>query len=254
MKTLSVKQPWATLLTYGISDTENRSWPANYKGKILIHASSTKVTKTFFDKAVFEQANEIFNEMMFGNIPLFENMEYSAIIGYVTVKGEEKESTSVWALPVDHPWQIEDAFLFDEPIRNVKGKLRLYDTTDIDENNLPPAHKVIRRAPKLEGDCLVIPINEADLDVAIEQKTINLCATDEIVTLVERPLDEQKAGKGVFKPIHKVRFEGKQRDKTFTVDGMGYYNWIKDDGTNKKVINWNMEEIEYYDLGIMLKE
>ena len=56
---------------------------------------------------------------MFGNFPEYEDLEYSAIIGYVTVNGDSDHSTSVWAEPVEHQWHIEDAYIFDEPIRAI---------------------------------------------------------------------------------------------------------------------------------------
>ena len=38
MKVLTLKQPWATLISEGIKEYEFRSWKTNYRGKILIHA------------------------------------------------------------------------------------------------------------------------------------------------------------------------------------------------------------------------
>ena len=40
MKALTVKQPWATLISEGIKKYEFRSWKTNYRGKILIHAGA----------------------------------------------------------------------------------------------------------------------------------------------------------------------------------------------------------------------
>ncbi|WP_311416532.1 ASCH domain-containing protein, partial [Hoylesella shahii] len=45
MKILFVRQPWASLLVSGLKDIENRTWAPNFKGRILIHASSTRVPK-----------------------------------------------------------------------------------------------------------------------------------------------------------------------------------------------------------------
>jgi hypothetical protein len=39
MKTLSVKQPYATLICAGIKRVENRTWTTDYRGRFLIHAS-----------------------------------------------------------------------------------------------------------------------------------------------------------------------------------------------------------------------
>ncbi len=38
MKTLTIKEPWATLIIEGYKEYEFRSWKTNYRGKILIHA------------------------------------------------------------------------------------------------------------------------------------------------------------------------------------------------------------------------
>lgn len=38
-RTLSVRQPWATLLVTGVKLTENRSWPTRMRGPLLIHAA-----------------------------------------------------------------------------------------------------------------------------------------------------------------------------------------------------------------------
>lgn len=38
--TITVRQPWATLLAYGRKEFETRSWPLHYRGPLAIHASS----------------------------------------------------------------------------------------------------------------------------------------------------------------------------------------------------------------------
>ena len=39
MKTISLTQPWATLVAVGAKKIETRSWQTSYRGPILIHAS-----------------------------------------------------------------------------------------------------------------------------------------------------------------------------------------------------------------------
>ena len=249
MKTLSVRQPWASLLVSGLKDIENRTWAPNYKGRILIHASSTKVPKNFADRTIFNVNNEIENEQMFGNFPEFEDLEYSAIIGYVTVNGDCDHSTSVWAEPVEHQWHIEDAYIFDEPIRGIKGKLHLFETPEIDENNLPPAHKLVRRVPRLEGDCLVVPLTESSLDDIIEDEMLHLSVTDEVVALLQKSIDEQTTAE-----VFTVRLESPTRTMTFEVAEMGYWEYQLEDGSSLKAINWYMEEINYFDMVFRLKK
>ena len=42
MKALSIKEPFASLVSLGIKKIETRSWKTNYRGEIYIHASLTK--------------------------------------------------------------------------------------------------------------------------------------------------------------------------------------------------------------------
>ena len=39
VKILSIRQPWAYLITQGSKNIENRSWPTKYRGLFLVHAS-----------------------------------------------------------------------------------------------------------------------------------------------------------------------------------------------------------------------
>ncbi len=160
MKVLSVQQPWASLICSGIKDVENRSWKtAKAPGRILIHAGSKAVTKNFKARIPEVLVSFIDNHISFGNIPEIESWPTSAIIGYVTVTGfDDGIVDSVWADgPGVYKWKLEDAWLFDEPILNVKGKLHLFDY-DLDEDNLPPAHQV-----QLEN----VEVNDDESDVQI---------------------------------------------------------------------------------------
>lgn len=38
MKALSIRQPWASFIIWGLKDVENRSWPTEYGGPFLVHA------------------------------------------------------------------------------------------------------------------------------------------------------------------------------------------------------------------------
>jgi hypothetical protein len=43
LRVLSVKQPWAELIARGDKSVELRTWPTNYRGPLLIHASAGRV-------------------------------------------------------------------------------------------------------------------------------------------------------------------------------------------------------------------
>ncbi|WP_292721956.1 DNA cytosine methyltransferase [Nostoc sp. JL34] len=47
MKALSVRQPWAWAIIHALKNVENRGWPINYRGDILIHAAKTCTKKEY---------------------------------------------------------------------------------------------------------------------------------------------------------------------------------------------------------------
>ena len=51
----------------------------------------------------------------------------SAIIGEVTIVDCIEDSDSIWAIQGQYHWVLRDPVLYDEPIRNVKGKLGLWE-------------------------------------------------------------------------------------------------------------------------------
>lgn len=160
MKTLSIQQPWASLICAGIKDVENRTWKAaQLPGRILIHASSKKVSGNFLNTIPEEMESYITNNVFFGNLAPLNELPTSAIIGYVTVTGfDDGKVDSAWADgPGVYKWKLEDAWMFDEPILNVKGKLNLFDY-DLDEDNLPPSHKV---------DLMTVQLNDAKDEITI---------------------------------------------------------------------------------------
>lgn len=165
MKTLSVQQPWASLICTGIKEIENRTWETKYRGKLLIHASGKKVPKNFLDTLSIEVCNDVVNNITFGNMEPLDELPTGAIIGFVELTDCVTEFTeSIYDGGDDCvKWIMENAYMFDEPIMGVKGKLGLFEYP-LDENNLPPYHKVMLRKPCVEGKTLKIGINDSLFD------------------------------------------------------------------------------------------
>lgn len=126
MKALTVKQPYAKLIARGIKDIENRTWKTNYRGRVLIHAASNSCTWQKVINTLSKAAKEYF--MKHGlNGAWVRNLEKGAIIGSVEIVDCVRDSSSIWALPDHWHWVLANPVLFDEPIRNVKGKLSLWE-------------------------------------------------------------------------------------------------------------------------------
>ena len=74
MKTLSLLQPWATLVVMGVKQIETRSWSTAHRGPLLIHASKGKAGEIFANESPFKKY-----------IPDFSNLPFGYIIGRVTL-------------------------------------------------------------------------------------------------------------------------------------------------------------------------
>jgi hypothetical protein len=148
-----------------------------------------------------------------GILPEYEDMPLSAIIGYVDVVGFDSDNSndSPWAgLDCTH-WQLANAYLFDEPITGVKGKLGLFDYP-IDEKNMPPAHKVEQDFPFIEGDCLNVYVNDRCWQELQDDDSIfSIDINDPYVVDVLCKEDSLE-----LKPVKKIRIIRRTANKTQT--------------------------------------
>lgn len=217
MKVLSFQQPWATLVAYGIKDVENRTWkPQVNPGRFLIHASK-KMTESAINQLPIEWAAPIVNHFSFGNLPPIKEWPNGAIIGYVTLDRIETKTDSVWDSGEEgFKWILKDAYLFDEPIEGVKGKLHFFDY-DLDEDNLPPAHQVDVRMPKREGEELVMPVSQADWEVLSQMKGDGV--NDGFEIDIDETIVDLLCEPGVYtlKPVQSIRFEYDGKSQRFEV-------------------------------------
>lgn len=128
MKGISIIQPWATAIVYGVKSIETRSWTTNYRGRIAIHAAKT------FPKTAREFASV---EFTLGRIP--KRLPFGAIIGYATLY-DIKPAWEVRDLissiermygdytPGRFAWMLKDIERTpDEDIIPYAGKLGLFD-------------------------------------------------------------------------------------------------------------------------------
>jgi hypothetical protein len=122
MKVLSVKNPWAYLIIFGIDlgpekggirfkDVENRTWETLYRGPLLIHASR-KLDENFPSEQL---------------PPGVKWEDYNGrILGKVDLEKCVRNSKSLWAEPGMFHWVFRDP----EPLRvmiNICGHLGLWD-------------------------------------------------------------------------------------------------------------------------------
>lgn len=125
-KVLSVRQPYASLLVNGIKDVENRSRYCRYRGTLLIHASTKEheVLKTLRKQNKFSSVDI---DTMVQMDEVDENDLYGCIIGSVEVVDCVVDSKSEWAMKGCYHIVCKNEMKFEHPIRNVKGKLGIWE-------------------------------------------------------------------------------------------------------------------------------
>jgi hypothetical protein len=104
MKTLSIRQPWASMIINGPKPVENRTWKSNYKGRLLIHASK----KYDYDGELWIMQNFPYSKEM-SDILLKARKLRGGIIGAVTMTDCVEDHPSEW---FSGPY----AFVFDSPV------------------------------------------------------------------------------------------------------------------------------------------
>ena len=135
MKTLSLLQPWATLVVMGVKQIETRSWSTAHRGPLLIHASKGKAGEIFANESPFKKY-----------IPDFSNLPFGYIIGRVTLVDVVRIGTGSLFHTNDEmmnrltmeekafgdytdgrfAWMLQDAVEFKQPI-GARGSLNLWE-------------------------------------------------------------------------------------------------------------------------------
>lgn len=128
---LSIRQPWASLIVWGIKNVEVRSWRTNYRGRLIIHAGLT------VDDS---------NLARFG----LENLPTGALIGTVDLTEVQQFTEASWdELAEDHlshgafsdkcyAWHLTNPKPFEKPIP-YSGKQGLFQVMIEEGMIAPPA-------------------------------------------------------------------------------------------------------------------
>ena len=165
MKTLSIRQPFASLICRGIKTIENRSWNTSYRGKLLIHASGKPIAwpsfeylphgfvknyKKYFGTSLKSMPKDYANFINWiEELSAFyhlENLSFNtpdaikslakqygfalptqAIIGEADLVDIVQNSKDLFAQPNCYHWVMANPVLYDKPILNVLGKLQLWE-------------------------------------------------------------------------------------------------------------------------------
>ena len=141
-RALSIRQPHAWLIVYGLKPVENRSRRTHYRGRILVHASQRP------DREAYERYATRGVQM-----PPLEEMPTGGFVGEVDIVGCEETSESPYYIPGNFAWLLDAP----EPIEfeAAKGRLGIWRTTPQTEpsEQIPSAASGLQAsAPQTEGE------------------------------------------------------------------------------------------------------
>ena len=128
MKVLSLIEPYATLIKTGVKKIETRSWKTSYRGKLYIHASSTKIPKEYKNNKELMNLVNV-NELNFGNIicscNLVDCIEMTDKFIEEVKKNKEEYICGVYKVG-RYAWILEDIKVLENPIL-AKGHLGIWN-------------------------------------------------------------------------------------------------------------------------------
>ena len=121
MKTLSLRQPWASLVLGGWKDVENRGWSTSFRGRIAIHAALAPApTKERYHADVL---GELGHHSL--ATPLSE-LPRGVILGTVELVDICIGYDSPWTMDTTFQWLLANPERFDEPVP-ATGRLGLWE-------------------------------------------------------------------------------------------------------------------------------
>ena len=128
MKVLSLTEPYATLIKIGKKKIETRSWKTSYRGKLYIHASSTKIPKVYKNNTELMSLVNV-NNLNYGHIicscDLVDCIEMTDEF-IENVKKNSGEYVSGIYAKGRYAWILENVEIIKKPIE-AKGHLGIWN-------------------------------------------------------------------------------------------------------------------------------
>lgn len=128
MKVLSLTEPYATIIKEGKKKIETRSWKTNYRGKLYIHASSTKIPKEYKENKDLMALVDI-NKLNYGNIicscELVDCIEMTDEFIASVKLNKDKYVSGIYAKG-RYAWILKNIEVLDNPIK-AKGHLGIWN-------------------------------------------------------------------------------------------------------------------------------
>lgn len=129
MKALSVRAPWWLAILYLGKDIENRDWPTNFRGTIILHSSSWfRPSEILQDIQTIAHICKETGQPFFGILVDYLKAGGGRLVGTVDIVDCVSESTSPWFFG-KWGFVLANPVAFKTPIP-YKGMLGFFDVPD----------------------------------------------------------------------------------------------------------------------------
>lgn len=92
---LSIRQPWAWMILHAGKDIENRCWPTNFRGRVLVHAAKGMTRAEWEGAWTFASGSGATPKAVEDGLT-FDNIARGGIVGSIAIVGCVQRSTSRW--------------------------------------------------------------------------------------------------------------------------------------------------------------
>lgn len=219
MRVLSIKQPWASMIVRGAKRFEVRSWKTDYRGPLLIHASSAAPSGPQYDEWLGWGLEPLFEAVGMGSLQALRNLPRTAVVGIVTLEdiwspeqlrdGATADDAVVTGPPEEDQWywRLADPREFSQPVMGVNGRLNLWQLEPRDAKQAEAALKTAKPGyfkSKPAGKKLADWSIFDDAEDEVEPDDTLLTPSDELARIVGRePLTRQSLVEKVWDYIKK---------------------------------------------------
>jgi hypothetical protein len=140
-KVLSIRQPWASMIVRGLKRFEIRSWSTQFRGQLLIHASSARPGGVFEELFDDGELAELLKQIGISSLADMQALPRSAIVGAVDLT-EVLDAQTFESVSTADDASVVGAFNDDDiffrlsnaveitPIGGVNGRLNIW-TLDV---------------------------------------------------------------------------------------------------------------------------
>jgi hypothetical protein len=134
---LSVRQPFAWAIFHAGMDIENRDWPTQQRGRVLIHAPAIMRQEDYstFQRACHDPAHWLNQAVtQAGGLPQKEDLPRGGIVGEVEITDCVVEHPSPW-FTGPYGFVLQNARML--PFKPLPGALRFFDADECPPDKHP---------------------------------------------------------------------------------------------------------------------